>query len=66
MLGIPSILKGTWDTLRKGRKVKKKNSKKVSGNKRFLIPKKELAREYCVKKEGTTTCHIYKYAKKDC
>lgn len=66
MLGIPSILKGTWDTLRKGRKVKKKNSKKVSGNKRFLILKKESAREHYVKKEGTTTCHTCKYAKKSC
>lgn len=31
MLGIPSILKGTWDTLRKGRKVKKKKFKEGIG-----------------------------------
>lgn len=43
-----------------------KYSKKVSGNKRFLIPKNESAREYCVKKEGTTTCHTCKYTKKGC
>lgn len=73
MLGTPGLLKSTYGALCKSRKVRK-ILKKFS-DKRGLILKrlvdlcqknKELMKEYCVEKEGITTCHTYKWAKKGC